>query len=157
VLQTTGQVSNLGSAGNGSFRGVNPVNGEGHVTRSGAFRFDDQGYLVTPQGHRVQGLTAGVAGTPPAALGDIRISQTPPAGTELQSISIDRQGNLTEYYSDGSSVTTNQVLLQNFRDPGALTKMGDNLFGGFDAAGIIGGAFSATDNTPGTNGLGFIE
>ncbi|MFA6286551.1 MAG: flagellar hook-basal body complex protein [Opitutaceae bacterium] len=158
ALSTTGVDTDLGISGNGFFRVKNSVDNSEYVTRAGDFRIDDQGYLVTTQGYRVQGLTGGSSGTAPGTLGSIQLG-TPPAGTQLQSYSFDRQGNMVEFYSDGSSATTNKLLLQNFRDPSALQRSGGNLFIGFDAAGPInGGALLATgENNPGTNGLGNIE
>jgi flagellar hook protein FlgE len=160
ALSTTGVTTDLGISGNGFFRVVNPADSQEYVTRAGAMRIDDQGFLVTQQGYRVQGLTGGTGGatpTPPATLGDIQLG-TPPTGTQLQSITVDRAGFLVEFYSDGSAATTNRVLLQNFSDPSSLTKVGDNLFSGMDTAGPIGGAaLTAANNGPGTNGLGAIE
>lgn len=157
ALTTTGLPTDLGVSGNGFFRVKNPVDGNDYATRAGDFRIDDQGYLVTAQGYRVQGLTGGTALTPPGTIGDIRLG-TPPAGTQLQSFSFDRLGNLVEFYSDGSSVTSNRVLMQNYTDPSALVKVGDNLFTGFAAAGAVGGVnLTTTGNLAGANGLGFIE
>lgn len=153
-LTTTGVASDLGVSGNGFFRVVNSVDGQEYASRAGNFRFDDQGYLVTSEGYRVQGLT----GTPPTAVGDVRLNQTPPAGTQLQSYSIDRFGSVVEFYSDGTSATTNRILLQAYSDPSALQKVGNNLYTGFSAAGAVGGvALSAANNGPGENGLGNIE
>ena len=89
---------------------------------------------------------------------DAALAATTPAG--LQSYSFDPQGNLIEFYSDGSSATTNKLLLQNFRDPSALQRAGDNLYAGLTAAGPITGstALDATGlNNPGNNGLGTIQ
>jgi flagellar hook protein FlgE len=81
-------------------------------------------------------------------------------------VSIDSAGNVIESYSDGSSATTNRVLLQVFSDPTALTKQGNNLYSGFEAAGPINGTTTggavlsdATNgsNDPGNNGLGAIQ
>jgi flagellar hook protein FlgE len=157
ALSTTGVGTDLGVSGNGFFRVLNTVDNSEYVTRAGDFRLDDQGFLVTSKGYRVQGLTGGSAGTPPSAVGSIQLG-TPPAGTQLQSFSFDRQGNMVEFYSDGSSAITNRVLLQNFQDPTALQRAGDNLFTGMGNAGPVGGlALTGTDNGPGTNGLGTIE
>lgn len=160
ALTTTGLNTDLGISGNGFFLVKNPQDSQVYATRAGDFRIDDKGYLTTSEGYRVQGLTGGAAGTPPTApatYGDIKLA-TPPTGTELQSFSIDRSGNLVEFYSDGSSVTTNQVMMQNYKDPTALVKQGDNLFTGFVAAGVIGPATpTAATNAPGSNGLGGIE
>ena len=149
-LSSTGVSTDLGVSGSGFFQVVNPADGSTFATRAGDFRFDDQGYLVTTSGYRVQGLNNG-------SVGDIKLG-TPPAGAQLKSFSFDGQGKLVEYYSDGTNAGTNQGLLQSFRDPSALQRAGDNLFTGFTAAGPVGGAtLSAGNNAPGSNGLGKIE
>jgi flagellar hook protein FlgE len=156
-LSPTGLNTDLGISGNGFFRVMNPVDGNEYVTRSGDFRVDSQGYIVTSQGYHVRGFIGGTSSTPPTTLGDLQLG-TPPTGTELESFSFDRLGNLVEFYSDGSSVTTNKVALQNFSDPTALVKAGDNLYSGFAAAGPIGGLTpTVANNAAGTNGLGFVE
>jgi len=157
-LNTTGVTTDLGISGNGFFRVENPVDSQQYVTRAGAFRIDDTGFLVTSQGYRVLGLTGGTSLAAPAALGPIRLATVAPADPQRQSISIDRTGNVIEFYADGSSVTTNRVLMQNFSDPSALVKEGDNLFTGMASAGPIGGAaLTAVNNGPGSNGLGAVE
>jgi flagellar hook protein FlgE len=157
ALNATGVITDLGISGSGFFRVVNPVDDAQYVTRAGGFRLDYEGNLVTGQGYRVQGLTGGTAGSPPATVGAIKLG-TPPTGTALQSLSIDRAGNMIEFYSDGSSAITNRVLLQTFNDPNELKKVGDSLFAGLEAAGPVGGvALAAGNNGPGENGLGVIE
>lgn len=150
-LSATGSATDLGVSGNGFFRVRNSLNDQEFVTRAGNFRWDDQGYLTTQEGFRVQGLTNG-------SIGDIQLS-TPPAGTQLQSFTIDRAGSLVEFYSDGTSATNNQILLQDFQNPAALKKEGNNLYSAMESAGPIGSATLATDgsNAPGTNGLGAIQ
>jgi flagellar hook protein FlgE len=157
-LETTGQASNLGISGEGYFQVQNPADSSTYVTRDGTFSWDNQGYLVTSQGYRVQGLTGTGLGT----VGDIQLG-TPPAGTQLQSVTIDKSGNVVEFYSDGSSATTNQVELQSYSDQSALVKEGNNLLSGMLAAGPIGaatGSFAFQTggvNAPGANGLGSIQ
>jgi flagellar hook protein FlgE len=158
ALSTTGVGTDLGVSGGGFFRVVNSVDGQEYATRAGNFRFDDQGFLVTAEGYRVQGLTGGSSGSAPATLGDVQLNQTPPAGTQLQSYTIDRLGNVVEFYSDGSSFATNQLLLQNYADTSALQKAGNNLYTGMTAAGPVGGlALTGANNAPGQSGLGTIE
>ena len=157
ALSSTGLNTDLGISGNGFYLVKNPSDSEVFATRAGNFRVDDKGFLVTYQGFRVQGATGGTALAAPATYGDIKLG-TPPVGSELSSFSISKAGNLTEFYSDGTSVTTNQVLLQNYRDPSALVKQGDNLFTGFTAAGIIGPTTpTVASNSPAGNGLGSIQ
>ncbi len=76
----------------------------------------------------------------------------------LESFSIAKDGTVNLYLSNGESYAAGQVMLQNFRDPNALIREGNNLYSGMDAAGTEGGsAISASNNTPGTNGLGGIQ
>jgi flagellar hook protein FlgE len=157
-LASTGKETDLGISGSGFFHVKNVVDSSEYATRAGDFRWDDQGYLVTHQGYRVQGLTGAGLGT----VGDIQLG-TPPTGTQLQSVTIDRGGNVVEFYSDGTSGTTNQVLMQAFNDPAALTNVGHNLYSGLVSAGPVGAAAGSaalqagTVNAPGQNGLGIIQ
>jgi len=157
-LETTGMGTDLGISGEGYFKVANPVDGTEFATRDGSFRWDDQGNLVNAQGYHVQGLT----GATLATVGDIKLG-TPPTGTQLQSVTIDKSGNVVEFYSDGTSATNNQVQLQRYTDQSALVKEGNNLFSGLLAAGPVGAATGSTAfqaggvNAPGTNGLGAIQ
>lgn len=157
-LSTTGKNTDLGISGNGFFVVRDAADNSSYVTRAGDFRIDSNGFLVTQQGLRIQGLTGGTALAAPATVGDVVLG-TPPAGTELQSITFDSVGNLVEYYSDGTTIVTNQVLLQNFLDPSALTSRGNNIYSGMSSAGPVSGTLtlSSTDNTPGAGGLGTIR
>ncbi|HEY4248739.1 MAG TPA: flagellar hook-basal body complex protein [Lacunisphaera sp.] len=157
-LETTGSGTDLGISGEGYFHVQNPVDGTEYATRDGSFRWDDKGNLVNSQGYSVMGLTgAGLATVGPIKLG------TPPTGTQLQSVTIDKSGNVVEFYSDGTSATTNQVQLQKFTDQSALVPEGNNLYSGLLAAGPIGAASGTTAfqaggvNAPGANGLGDIQ
>jgi len=144
VLSTTGGPADLGIAGNGFFQVINPAKpGETFVTRAGDFTIDNQGFFVTPQGFRLQGIEGSV----------IKLV-TPPDGAQLESYSISSTGVLREYYSDGTSTLdadTQKIYLQNFTNPNALVKTGNNLFTGMDAAGPIPAAQAGTD------GLGLIK
>jgi flagellar hook protein FlgE len=156
-ISTTGRDTDLGISGNGFFQVKNSVDGTIYATRAGDFRWDDQGFLVNQQGLRVQGLT----GTALTTVDDIELG-TPPTGTQRQSVAIDRSGNVVEYYSDGTSATTNRVLLQNYADPSGLTKEANNLYSSLLSASPIGAAagtiaLTATANAPGSNGLGNIQ
>jgi flagellar hook protein FlgE len=167
ALSTTGVVSDLGISGSGFFRVRNPTDGSEYATRAGDFRIDDSGYLVTSKGFRVLGETGSAAGGLGGTVGEIQLSRPPdvpnladPNATRV-SFAIDRQGNIVESFSDGSTATTNRVLLQNFSDPTALLKFGDNLYSNLQAAGPIGGlALSAapgSPNYPGEGAVGAIE
>ncbi len=160
ALNSTGSTTDLGISGKGFFIVKDATAGAQYATRDGQFRIDDNGYLVTQSGLRVQGLTGGTGGatpTAPSTLGDIQVGQSLPSGTELQSISIDTAGNVIEFFSDGTSATTNRIQLQNFSDTSALMREGSNLYTGLAAAGAIGGGILAGSNDPGSNGLGNIQ
>jgi flagellar hook protein FlgE len=157
-LQSTGVASDLAISGNGFFIVQDPSDGTDYATRAGNFTVNSQGYLVTSQGFMVQGLTGGSAGTAPSTLGNVKVG-TPPAGTQLESYTIDGSGNFVETYSDGSTATTNQILMQNFQNPSALTSIAGNLYSNLTAAQPVSGTstLSAANNTAGTNGLGTIQ
>lgn len=62
LLQNTGLDQDMAIVGNGFFKVVNPLdNNREYFTRAGNFRVDAEGYLVTQEGYRVQGLTGGTA------------------------------------------------------------------------------------------------
>jgi flagellar hook protein FlgE len=153
ALNSTGNVYDLGISGGGFFVVQDATSGTQYVTRDGQFRKDDNGYLITQGGLRVQGLT----GAGLATVGDIQIGATPPVGAQLQSVSFDTAGNIVESYSDGSSATTGRIQLQNFSDTSALMKEGSNLYTGLTAAGPMGGGILSGSNDPGSAGLGKIQ
>jgi flagellar hook protein FlgE len=159
ALSSTGNTTDLGISGNGYFI-VRDPSGTGtiqYATRDGQFSFDSSGYLVNAQGYRVQGLTAGTTTGAPATFGDIK-EATPPAGTQLSGVAIDASGNVTETYSDGSSLTSNQVLLENFADQSQLQAQGNNLYTNLAAAGPQTPPTAMTAaNAPGQGGLGSVE
>ena len=149
-LNSTGNITDLGISGQGFYIVRDASSGAQFATRDGQFRIDDNGYLITMGGLRVQGMVG-------AAIGDLRIGAALPVGTQLQSISFDKAGNLIESYSDGTSATTGQIQLQNFSDTSALMREGSNLFSGLGAAGPLGGGILAGSNDPNSNGLGSIQ
>jgi len=158
TLDSTGNTTDLAVSGNGFFIVKDASAGTQYATRDGQFSVDGNGYLVTQGGQRVQGYVGGSSASPlGTTVGDIRIGQNPPSGTSLQSISIDTAGHVVESYSDGTSATTNQVLLQNFSDTAALMSSGNNLYTGLAAAAPVGGGILAGSNAPSSSGLGAIQ
>ena len=118
-----------------------------------------------------------ITATPPAAVGDIKVDFSVSIGSGLtndtagaftnaqveaskptvRSFRVDQRGDVVMKLSNGDSFNRGRVLLQNFSDPNALTRSGDNLFFGFADSGPIGGlALSDANNGAGTNGLGQI-
>jgi len=158
ALARTAISTDIAVAGNGFFVVRDPVNGETFATRAGDFRVDENGYLVSNTGLRVQGYSDAALTT----IGDIRIDGTGRPATSdpnatVVSFAIDREGKVNVNLSDSSQFVRGQILLQNFSDPQGLMKEGNNLYSGLGAAGPLGGAASPTPAPPGTNGLGQIE
>jgi len=154
AITSTGVTTDLGISGAGFFIVKDATSNAQFATRDGSFRIDDNGYLVTQAGMRVQGLTGA---NPPTTVGDIQIGQNLPTGAQLQSISIDRNGNVNEFFSDGTSASFNRLQLQNFNDTSALMRDGNNLYSALDAAGPVGGGILAGSNNPSEDGLGSIQ
>jgi flagellar hook protein FlgE len=149
-LNATGNVTDLGISGKGFFIVENATSGMQYATRDGQFRPDDNGFLITTGGLRLQGMMG-------TAIGDMQIGASVPTGAELQSVSFDTAGNMIESYSDGTSATTGRIQLQSFNDPSALMRDGANLYTGIAVAGPIGGGILAGSNDPGSAGLGLIQ
>lgn len=57
---------------------------------------------------------------------------------ELANFSIDREGMITFFLSDGASFNKGQIMLVDFNDTSALIRDGRNLYSGFGAAGLKG-------------------
>lgn len=151
-VNRTGVQTDLAISGEGFFEVKDPITGVSFYTRAGDFRFDQDGYLVTNKGLRVQGFS----GSDLSTRGDVRYDGTGrPAEVDQNAsvvgYSIDNLGRVTVRLSDGKEYYRSQIMLQSFRDPQALTKEGDNLYSASAAA----GALDATV-TPGSNGTGRI-
>jgi flagellar hook protein FlgE len=161
ALSTTGNPTDLGISGNGFFIVQDTTSGASYATRDGQFTFNAKGYLVNAQGMEVQGLTGGaqVVGSStnaPSTAGPIRLNQTPPTGTQLESVAISTNGDVIETYSDGSQLITNQILMQNYQDPQQLISQGNNLYTNLSAAGPTNGGTAPT-LAPGGSGLGTLQ
>lgn len=127
-IQTDNQLD-IAVEGRGFFKILS--NGEEFYMRSGAFKLDSEGYIVTSEGDRLQP--------------EISI----PA--ETSSISIDQGGNLQAIAEDGSSVLTNgQLTLYTFVNPAGLLSGGGNKFRPTEASG------DPTEGNPGTDGMGTV-
>jgi flagellar hook protein FlgE len=150
TVVTTERAEDLAINGNGFFVVRNPVSGNTYATRAGNFTRDREGYLVTSEGYRLQGYTDPSLG----ALGDIKIDATGnPSGdtTAFKKFSVDSTGKIIVVQESNNSFVRGQVLLQNFSNPGALIKEGNNLFSGLDSAGAL-----TAPAAPGTSGLGEV-
>lgn len=157
AMSRTGVLTDMAIGGEGYFVVRDTVTDSEYVTRNGAFRIDESGYLVTNSGHRLQGYNSTALNT----IGDLQIDlnglpATSDPNATMVSWSVSNDGKIGINLSDGTSFVRGQVLLQNVRNPAALVKQGNSLYSGLELAGPIGGA-TPTAAPPGTNGLGKIE
>ncbi len=114
--------------GRGFFKIVR--DGEEYFTRSGTFTRDGDGYIVTPNGDRLQ---------PEFAI---------PAGTV--DLAIDAGGLLEARDVNQEVLGSAQITLHDFINPGGLKSVGGNLFTATAASG------DPVEANPGTSGLGSI-
>lgn len=145
--------TDLAINGEGYFMVKDPVSGNQFATRAGNFRLDDAGYMVTSDGFRLQGYSD----TGLSAMGDLKVDAGEGTDAKVAAFNITATGVIEVTRSDATKFNRGQVLLQNFRDPQALLKEGNNLYSGISAAGPLGGAESPTMGAPKTNGLGEIQ
>lgn len=135
ALSETGNPTDLAVSGVGWFVVRDPASDSKWVTRVGHFQLNDEGYLVTKGGYRLQGFS----GPDLKFRGDVRINaEGRPAAFDstatLTGFSITRQGRLNVRLSDGSEYVRGQITLQTFREEFALRSIGDGLFAGWEAA-----------------------
>jgi flagellar hook protein FlgE len=153
TVNNTGFGSDLAISGQGFFVVQNTADSAQYVTRAGDFHADADGYLVTNDGFRVQGYSDGGLTT----MGDLKIDATgapatAAAGATMKSWTIDQSGKILVTLSDNTQFVRGQVLLQNYRNPGALVKEGANLYSAGSSAGPL-----AQPAAPNSNGLGEIQ
>ena len=139
VLSTTGGPADLGGSGKGFFKVQNPETKDFYYTRAGDFRLDDTGNLLTNDGMNV------MMGTAKAVI-------PPTNGTNpLQSYKIDKNGEISAYYANGTAATAiGQILLTSFANPNALERISGNLLTNPGGEAGTAGAAGATEATAAT-------
>jgi flagellar hook-basal body protein len=81
-------------------------------------------------------------------------------GPKIRTFNVGTAGDINVILSNGQTFTAGSVLLMSFRDPGALTREGDNLFSGLYTAGPYNGVWddaNIANFTPSYKGLGSIN
>jgi len=137
-ISNTGIFTDLALEGEGFFVVRNPVTNEVYVTRAGNFRLDSNGFLVTDQGLRVQGINN--PGSDPVGVGDIRFTgnssgEFPNDFTPAAAYDVDSIGQVNAITSDGSRFVRGRILIQRFNSPQNLVNVGGNLFSNFEESG----------------------
>ncbi len=102
ALQQTGLITDVALQGEGFFTIIR--DGQELYTRDGTFKVNNEGILVTMEGHVVAG-----------EYGPIEVGQ--------EDFEIDSEGYVWQGYN-----LVNRLQLVNFEDPNALEKVGNNLF-----------------------------
>jgi flagellar basal-body rod protein FlgG len=119
----------LAIEGNGFFKILS--NGEEMYIRSGAFKLDSEGYLVTSNGDRLQ---------PEFSI-----------PTSTVTFNVDPGGNMVAMESDGETVTASaQLTIYGFTNPSGLLSVGGNRFRQTASSG------DPVEGNPGVDGLGTI-
>jgi flagellar basal-body rod protein FlgG len=126
--QLTNQELDFAIEGRGFFRVV--MGGEEFYTRAGNFKLDRDGYIVTPDGARLQ---------PEFAV---------PTGTAR--IEVTQDGVITALDQNGNVLAQAQLLIYDFPNPAGLYAVGRNLYRATPAAGDV------IEGNPGQNGFGTI-
>ena len=147
----TGSESDLAINGNGFFRVADPLDGNReYFTRAGNFHLDDSGYLVTPQGYRLQGEnTLGNGGffIPGTALNPNSGAQEAVASWAFTPTT----GQLNLLFSDGAAIPAGTIRLTTFTEPAGLLRQGGNMFLQTEAAG------TRTDFAPGNSAAATVH
>jgi flagellar hook protein FlgE len=85
TFENTSQDTDLAIEGDGFFIVRDPVGNVSSYTRAGAFRWDADGYLTSPEGYRVMGYSLNDAGNVTGDLTEVKVDTTtmsPPKSTE---------------------------------------------------------------------------
>lgn len=127
-IETKNQLD-LAIEGKGFFKILS--NGEELYMRSGAFKMDSEGYIVTSEGDRLQ---------PELSI---------PA--ETVTLTVDAGGNIEALAADGVTILANgQLSLYSFANPAGLLSAGGNKFRPTGASG------DPVEGNPGVDGMGTV-
>ena len=156
TINTTGVTTDMAINGAGYFLVKDPSSGLTYATRDGEFNLDANGYLVSVNGYRVQGLM-GSSTTPSdlqinSASAVAALNDTTTPAPSLNSYTINSLGQVTATLSDGVSGVIGQIVLQNFTNPQGLISQGTNLYSYTAAAGPL-----TAPGAPDSAGLGQIQ
>jgi len=132
-IEQTGNPLDVAIEGDGFFR-VTLANGEFRYTRAGNFRINDQGALVNPDGHVIQGVSI-------------------PPEIDVRQITIGTDGTVEGGQSGSSGTLANlgQIEIFTFLNPAGLSSEGSNLYAETLASG------TAQSGTGGAPGFGLLR
>jgi flagellar basal-body rod protein FlgG len=127
-FQETKNELDMAIEGKGFFKVLSGT--EERYTRSGNFKLDSNGNIVTPNGDKLQP------------------EMTVP--TDTSSIKVDSDGTVTAFDSQGTGTALGTIEMYTFANPAGLFGCGHNLYQATDASG------EAVSGTAGTEGVGTI-
>jgi flagellar hook protein FlgE len=144
--------TDLAILGPGYFIAREPVENLLYVRRTGSFYLDAGNYLTAFDGMRVQGFADAAL----SQIGDLRIDGdgrpcTGGPAAWVCDLRIQSDGKLRVALSDGTVFTRGQILLQSFRSPALLQKLGDGYYSLESSASPM-----AQPVPPGTGGVGTL-
>ncbi|MCA9558631.1 MAG: flagellar hook protein FlgE [Myxococcales bacterium] len=162
-FQNTGVPTDLAISGDGFFVVRGQEGTENQYTRNGAFRFDEEGFLINQSGQRVQGYNANGVGELSAVQDDVRITrrQLEPRATEQVEMHANlRPDDPIQAFDPAdpegtSSFRTSVVLYDSLGNPHEMTVYGTHtaqgtweLNGTVDGAEIAGGVAGTPVQVP---------
>jgi flagellar hook protein FlgE len=107
-----------------------------------------------------QGSDYDFYGTDGRLLTGIQLAAAQASAPRIRTFNVGNDGSVNVILSNGQTYQSGSVLLQSFKDPGALIREGDNLFSGLTTAGPYNGPWNKdniTNLTPSVKGLGSIN
>ena len=145
AIEQTGRSLDIAIDGDGFFATRNPENGQVLYTRNGSFQIDSAGNVTdfaakSLQMFEIDGTGAVVN---PGTTIDAVIPTTNGAGSDLASITIEKNGLINAAYADGTTQSIGRVALATFTAPTGLRAVGST---NWEATGYSG---SATYELPG--------
>ncbi len=158
VFQTTNVPSDMAINGDGWFA-VQSVNGDNYVTRNGNFVEDSGGYLRTPDGDYLMGVSGSTPPTSPSTgfpPDKIQIPTTVASGSPVVSYSVGSTGAVTVTGQDGSTQVAGYITLQHYDNNNGLTNTGGGLYS-YQAAAGANHYYQGASSGVGTIHTGVLE
>lgn len=150
ALETTMNPTDLSITGDGFFKVIQNQT-ESYYTRAGQFRYDENYYLVDPDGRRVQGFTTSSSGVPLTSSAPVDIQIDTSTYTDPR---IEADGHITAELSDGTRTHLFQVAVFNFSNNEGLRKVTGNLY---EESSQSGPPIYVNGNVSGENGAGTVN
>jgi flagellar hook protein FlgE len=158
VFQTTNVPTDMAINGNGWFS-VQSVSGDNYLTRNGDFVEDTNGYLRSPDGNYLMGVTGSTPPTSPTsgfAPDKIQIPTTVSSGSPTVSYTVDTTGTVSATGQDGTTQVVGYITVQSYHNDNGLTDVGNGLYV-YQAAAGANQYYQASNNGTGTIQTGVLE